>query len=74
MTVHLSLRGDDVIEVVVEDDGPGFDDTAVDEWDASSLDEDGMGLAIIRAVADDVEIGTRDTGAGTRLRFTRSLR
>ena len=74
VTVHLSLRGDDVIEVVVEDDGPGFDDTAVDEWDASSLDEDGMGLAIIRAVADEVEIGTRDTGAGTRLRFTRSLR
>jgi len=74
VTVHLSLRDDDVIEVVVEDDGPGFDATAVDDWDASSLDEDGMGLAIIRAVADEVEIGARDTGAGTRLRFTRSLR
>ena len=33
-----------------------------------------MGLAIIRAVADDVEIGPRESGAGTRLRFTRSLR
>lgn len=74
VTVHLSLGGDDVIEVIVEDDGPGFDDSALDEWDAFSLDEDGMGLAIIRAVADDVEIGTRETGAGTRLRFTRSLR
>ena len=33
-----------------------------------------MGLAIIRAVADDVEIGPRANGSGTRLRFTRSLR
>jgi hypothetical protein len=33
-----------------------------------------MGLAIIRAVAEDVEIGPRDDGIGTRIRFTRSLR
>ena len=74
VTVHLSLGSDDVIEVIVEDDGPGFDETTVDDWDAAALDEDGMGLAIIRAVADEVEIGTRGSGSGTRLRFTRSLR
>ena len=61
VTVHLSLGGDDVLEVVVEDDGPGFDGDAVDEWEATPSDEDGMGLAIIRAVADDVEIGRART-------------
>jgi serine/threonine-protein kinase RsbW len=74
VTVHLSLGDDDVLEVVVEDEGPGFDQSAVGEWDAQSLGEDGMGLAIIRAVAEDVEIGPRDDGIGTRIRFTRSLR
>ena len=63
-----------MLEVVVEDDGPGFDEPAVGEWDAASLGEDGMGLAIIRAVAEDVEIGPREDGIGTRIRFTRSLR
>ena len=33
-----------------------------------------MGLAIIRAIAEDVEIGPRADGGGTRIRFTRSLR
>ena len=45
---------------------PGFDETAVDEWNADELGEDGMGLAIIRAVAEDVEIGPRGDGGGTR--------
>jgi serine/threonine-protein kinase RsbW len=74
VTVHLSLGENDVLEVVVEDDGPGFDEAAVGEWDAQSLGEDGMGLTIIRAVAEDVEIGPREDGTGTRIRFTRSLR
>ena len=60
--------------MIVEDDGPGFDEQSVDEWDAEALGEEGMGLAIIKAVADNVEIGPRDNGSGTRLRFTRSLR
>ena len=74
VTVQLLLAPDGTLEVVVEDDGPGFDEASVGEWDAEALGEDGMGLAIIRAVADDVEIGTRASGTGTRLRFTRSLR
>jgi len=74
VTVHLSLGDDDLLEVVVEDDGPGFDQGAVQEWDAQELGEDGMGLAIIRAIAEDVQIGPREDGTGTRLRFTRSLR
>ena len=74
VTVQLALAGDHRIEVVIEDDGPGFDRDAVEEWKADELGEDGMGLAIIRAVADDVEIGPRAGSTGTRLRFTRSLR
>jgi serine/threonine-protein kinase RsbW len=74
ITVELTLNQDDRLDVVVADDGPGFDSASVDEWRADDLGEDGMGLAIIRAVAEDVETGPRTNGAGTQLRFTRSLR
>ena len=74
VTIKLTLSDDDQLEVVVEDDGPGFESESVAEWRAEELGEDGMGLAIIRAIADDVEIGPRENGSGTRLRFTRSLR
>lgn len=74
VTIHLRLESEGRLEVVVEDDGPGFDGESVAAWDADELGEDGMGLAIIRAVAGDVEIGPRASGSGTRLRFTHSLR
>lgn len=74
ITIRLSLDGEGRLEVVVEDSGLGFDGEAVDEWHADELEEDGMGLAIIRAVAEEIEIGPRASGSGTRLRFTRSLR
>ena len=74
VTIQLTLSDDDHLEVVVEDDGPGFESESVAEWRAEELGEDGMGLAIIRAIAEDVEIGPRESGSGTRLRFTRSLR
>jgi serine/threonine-protein kinase RsbW len=74
VTIQLTLSDDQQLEVIVEDDGPGFESESVTEWRAEELGEDGMGLAIIRAIAEDVEIGTRESGSGTRLRFTRSLR
>ena len=74
VTIQLTLSDDHQLEVIVEDDGPGFASESVAEWRAEELGEDGMGLAIIRAIADDVEIGSRQSGTGTRLRFTRSLR
>jgi serine/threonine-protein kinase RsbW len=74
VTIQLTLSDDQQLEVVVEDDGPGFESDSVAEWRAEELGEDGMGLAIIRAIAEDVEIGPRGSGSGTRLRFTRSLR
>jgi serine/threonine-protein kinase RsbW len=74
VTVTLVLSTDGRLEVVVEDDGVGFDGGRVADWRADALGEDGMGLAIIRAVADDVTIGSCASGSGTRVRFTRSLR
>ena len=74
VTIQLTLSDDQQLEVIVEDDGPGFESESVAEWRAEELGEDGMGLAIIRAIAEDVEIGPRESGSGTRIRFTRSLR
>jgi anti-sigma regulatory factor (Ser/Thr protein kinase) len=37
------------------------------------LSEGGLGIAIIRAIADRVEIGARPEGKGSRLRFEKGL-
>jgi serine/threonine-protein kinase RsbW len=62
----------DRIEVEVTDDGAGFD-PAVLERAEEELDEGGLGVAIIRALSDEVDIGTKPDGAGSRLRFTKYL-
>ena len=72
--IEYRLTSDDRIEVTVEDEGPGFDEDAVTNWDPDGLADQGMGLAIILAVAEDVELTSRAEGAGSRVRFTRSLR
>jgi serine/threonine-protein kinase RsbW len=59
-----------VVEVV--DDGPGFDDAEA-EGDKSDLVEGGLGLAIIRALTDELEIGGRGESGGSRLRFVKNL-
>lgn len=62
----------DRLEVVVVDDGEGFDpDTEASEVD--ELAEGGLGIAIIRSIADDLEIGAGDGGRGSRLRFVKVL-
>ena len=37
------------------------------------MSEGGLGIAIIRAIADDVEIGAQPDGTGSRLRFVKNL-
>jgi serine/threonine-protein kinase RsbW len=59
-----------VIEVV--DDGDGFDPREA-EGPPDELSEGGLGIAIIRAIADDVEIGKQAGGRGSRLRFEKEL-
>jgi serine/threonine-protein kinase RsbW len=73
IAVTFTLDPDHQLEVLVDDDGSGFDETKVPDWDPDQMGEEGMGLAIIRAVADEVEIGSRPGAAGTRLRFVKSL-
>jgi serine/threonine-protein kinase RsbW len=62
----------DRLVIVVTDDGEGFDpDDASGPPD--DLSEGGLGIAIIRAIADEVEIGARAGGKGSRLRFEKAL-
>jgi serine/threonine-protein kinase RsbW len=61
----------DRLVIEVADDGGGFDPAAGRSKDA--LSEGGLGIAIIRAVADELEIGVRPSGEGSRLRFVKHL-
>jgi serine/threonine-protein kinase RsbW len=63
----------DRLVVEVADDGKGFDPQERLQDANGDLSEGGLGIAIIRAVADEVEIGERDSG-GSRLRFVKFLR
>jgi serine/threonine-protein kinase RsbW len=58
-----------VIEVV--DDGRGFDPAAAHSED--TFVEGGLGIAIIRAIADELEIAKGPEGRGSRLRFVKVL-
>jgi serine/threonine-protein kinase RsbW len=63
---------EDRIEVEIADEGNGFDPEVVER--AEGLDEGGLGIAIIRAVTDELEIEVGGAGQGSRLRFTKYLR
>jgi serine/threonine-protein kinase RsbW len=63
---------DSSLEVEVSDDGRGFD-PALLETGLGPLDEGGLGIAIIRALTDDVSIGARSGGTGYSVRFTKRL-
>ena len=62
----------DRLVIEVTDDGGGFDPSAP-LLASEGLSEGGLGIAIIRAIADEVEIGTRPNGRGSRLRFEKAL-
>ena len=62
----------DRLVIEVTDAGGGFDPVAV-EGAPEELSEGGLGIAIIRAIADQVEIGRLPDGRGSRLRFEKVL-
>ena len=64
--------GDDRLVVEVQDEGGGFDPEVLAAANAE-LDEGGLGIAIIRAVTDEFEIGRGPEGQGSRLRFVKYL-
>jgi serine/threonine-protein kinase RsbW len=61
----------DRLEVVVVDQGEGFTPSAGRNG-ADELSEGGLGIAIIEALSDELEITQRDEG-GSRLRFVKKL-
>lgn len=68
--IVYELRSDRVV-IEVSDEGEGFDPGAASSSD--ELSESGLGIAIIRAIADEVEIGARPGGKGSRLRFEKAF-
>ena len=73
--VEISFElSDDRLVVEVADDGSGFDpaeDAAAEE--GAELSEGGLGIAIIRTIADELEFGDGSNGRGSRLRFVKLL-
>jgi serine/threonine-protein kinase RsbW len=63
---------DDRLAIEVVDDGAGFGDTRA-QGAGDDLVEGGLGIAIIRAIADEFELGPRNGGRGSRLRFVKLL-
>jgi|SRR5919198_6484649 serine/threonine-protein kinase RsbW len=63
----------DRLIVEVADEGEGFTPGELYEGGDGDLTEGGLGIAIIQAVADEVEFGARESG-GSRLRFVKFLR
>lgn len=75
--ISFELREDRLI-VEVSDDGPGFEQQ-VSEADAAGngvgdedLSEGGLGIAIIRSLVDQLELGSGSQG-GSRVRFMKLL-
>jgi serine/threonine-protein kinase RsbW len=68
--IRYELRGDR-ISVEVMDDGAGFDPDEAPSFDGDELSEGGLGIAIIRTLADEVEIESRPGVRGSRLRFVK---
>jgi serine/threonine-protein kinase RsbW len=62
----------DRLAVEVGDAGSGFEAREDMAGVAGDLEEGGLGIAIIRALTDEVEIGKRE-GGGSRLRFVKLL-
>jgi serine/threonine-protein kinase RsbW len=70
VTVRYAVD-DEAIEILVEDDGPGMDVQELPSLPDVELSEGGMGLAIIHALVEDVEIVPGAAGRGTIVRMRR---
>ena len=60
-----------VVEVC--DEGPGFSVPEPPVIGEDGLNEGGLGIAIIRELADELELGPGDGGQGSRLRFVKFI-
>ena len=62
----------DRIAIEVADEGAGFEPRE-GQPGPDGLNESGLGIAIIRSLADEFELGRREDGRGARLRFAKLL-
>jgi serine/threonine-protein kinase RsbW len=62
---------EDKLSVEVVDEGIGFDPAAAAAAAGDELDEGGLGISIIRAIVDELDIKSGDSGSS--LRFTKYL-
>jgi serine/threonine-protein kinase RsbW len=60
------------IAIEVADYGNGFAASELMD-EEGELTEGGLGIAIIRALSDEFEVGKREDGGGVRLRFVKKL-
>jgi serine/threonine-protein kinase RsbW len=69
--VDYELHPDRLV-IEVSDDGAGFDPN---RWEAErgELSEGGLGLAIIRSLTDELELGDGNGSPGSRLRIVKFL-
>ncbi|HET8652907.1 MAG TPA: ATP-binding protein [Gaiellaceae bacterium] len=63
----------DRLVVEVSDDGAGFSEAEPPPVDVSALNEGGLGIAIIRELADELELGRKGDGQGSRLRLVKFI-
>ena len=70
VSVAYSVRPDS-LELVVEDQGAGLDPDAVNA--TPDTGDSGMGMSIIRAVVDELEVRPGANGKGTFVRMTKRL-
>jgi len=70
--IRYELRSDAVL-IEVLDDGDGFDPEEPPSFEGDELSEGGLGIAIIRAIADEIEIESHPGVRGSRLRFVKKL-
>jgi serine/threonine-protein kinase RsbW len=82
---HAYPQGDGVVEITyafstdrivieVNDNGGGFAIADPVAGEADELTEGGLGIAIIRSIADEFELAAGAGGRGSRLRFAKVLR
>jgi serine/threonine-protein kinase RsbW len=63
----------DRLGIQVVDDGDGFDPDEAPAFEGDELSEGGLGIAIIRTIADEFEIDSKLGARGSRLRFVKLL-
>jgi serine/threonine-protein kinase RsbW len=72
VSIAYELCGD-ALAVEVVDDGKGFDPERPAPLEGEELTEGGLGIAIIRTIADEFELNSQPGVRGSRLRFAKRL-